>query len=387
MVNEKSLDKYFLIAPELSNVQHEFEKQYCTGNQVKRTQHHALTGGKLSRVTQNAVKLSAVFHEHGNPFESTDEDGIYNLLTKEVMAETATKDIIQRDELGQQMFEDFVKESLTEGKLSVWDKMTKKKLKTFKSANATTDIKIGDKMVKIKEERGLLQRFIVISRSRPELDLKECIGTYEFGVVPRSLFASDGSLLLAYDKASVLHHLEKLDTTQQVQADKDGSAGNDLSDNQAMEIPLQLADTSVKHAHMEPTDGPSSSRVIIIDGMAVVNSVTKTEEMKTCQDFSGAFIQIVCNMAAQYDEVRLVFDRYIKTSLKEQMRTKRTKGKSTYYHVKDNTLIQNISLKDFLSDIRTKDELTKYLAGKIVHHSKSCSNRLKKTLGDIGNTN
>ena len=257
--NEKSLDKYFLIAPELSNVQHEFEKQYCTGNQVKRTQHHELTGGKLSRVTQNAVKLSAVFHEHGNPFESTDEDEIYNLLTKEVMTETATKDIIQCDELGQQMFEDFVKERLTEGKLSVWDKMTKKKLKTFKSANATTDIKIGDKMVKIKEERGLLQRFIVISRSRPELDLKECIGTYEFGVVPRSLFASDGSLLLAYDKASVLHHLEKLDTTQQVQADKDGSAGNDLSDNQAMEIPLHLADTSVNHAHMEPTDAPSSS--------------------------------------------------------------------------------------------------------------------------------
>ena len=163
--NEKSLDKYFLIAPELSNVHHEFEKQYCTGNQVKRTQHHELTGGKLSRVTQNAVKLSAVFHEDGYPFESTDEDEIYNLLTKEVMTETATKDIIQRDELGQQMFEDFVKERLTEGKLSVWDKMTKKKLKTFKSANATTDIKIGDKMVKIKEERGLLQRFIVISRS------------------------------------------------------------------------------------------------------------------------------------------------------------------------------------------------------------------------------
>ena len=73
--------------------------------------------------------------------------------------------------------------------------------------------------------------------------------------------------------------------------------------------------------------------------------------MKTCQDFANAFLQIICNMAAQYDEVRLVFDQYRKTSLKEQMRTKRTKGKSTYYHVRDKTLIQNISLKDFLSDI------------------------------------
>ena len=38
--NEKSLDKYFLIAPELSNVQHEFEKEYCTGNMSKRTEHN-----------------------------------------------------------------------------------------------------------------------------------------------------------------------------------------------------------------------------------------------------------------------------------------------------------------------------------------------------------
>ena len=88
--------------------------------------------------------------------------------------------------------------------------MTKKKLNTFKTSNATVEINAGGKLVKIKEERGLLQRLIVISRSRPQLDLKECIGTYEFGVVPRSLFALDGTVMLAYDKAKILHHLELL---------------------------------------------------------------------------------------------------------------------------------------------------------------------------------
>ncbi len=60
-----------------------------------------------------------------------------------------------------------------------------------------------------------MQRLIVISRSRPQLDLKECIGTHEFGVVPRSLFASDGTDLLAYDKAKILHHLELLVSNEQ----------------------------------------------------------------------------------------------------------------------------------------------------------------------------
>ena len=63
---------------------------------------------------------------------------MFNLLTKAVINETNTNDILRRDEIGQQMFESFVTERLTEGKISVWDKMTKKKLGTFKTANAIT---------------------------------------------------------------------------------------------------------------------------------------------------------------------------------------------------------------------------------------------------------
>jgi len=46
--------------------------------------------------------------------------------------------------------------------------------------------------------------------------------------------------------------------------------------------------------------------------------------------------------------------------------------------VKHTTLFQNISLKDFLSDIRAKAELTEYLADKVVRHSRSSNYRLKK---------
>ena len=88
--------------------------------------------------------------------------------------------------------------------------MRKRKLGTFENSNSTTEVRTGDKLIKVKEERRLLQRLIIISRRRPDLDLKDCIGNYEFGIVPRSLFASDGSLLLPYDKAKILHHLEKL---------------------------------------------------------------------------------------------------------------------------------------------------------------------------------
>ena len=35
--NEKALDKFFLIAPELSKLLHEFAAEYCSDNNDKRT--------------------------------------------------------------------------------------------------------------------------------------------------------------------------------------------------------------------------------------------------------------------------------------------------------------------------------------------------------------
>ena len=106
--------------------------------------------------------------------------------------------------------------------------------------------------------------------------------------------------------------------------------------------------------------------------MALVNAIPKTEIIKTCKDFAQAFLDLLSNMAGDYDEVRLVFDRHVNSSRKEHMRRKRTKGKSTY------TLIQNVSLKDSLSNIKTKAQLTTYLAAKMTDHSKGPTNKLKK---------
>ena len=67
--------------------------------------------------------------------------------------------------------------------------------------------------------------------------------------------------------------------------------------------------------------------------MALVNSINKTDQIIYCSDFANAFIEKLINLSIGYNEVRLVFDQYKDSSLKEQMRKKRTKGKSTYYRI------------------------------------------------------
>ena len=58
------------------------------------------------------------------------------------------------------------------------------------------------------------------------------------------------------------------------------------------------------------TEGEKSiPKVLIIDGMAVVNRID-TEGLKTCKDFSRSFLQSIESMIKGYTEIRLIFDRY-----------------------------------------------------------------------------
>ena len=200
------------------------------------------------------------------------------------------------------------------------------------------------------------------------------------------LFASDGSLLLAYDKAKVLHQLEQLaensnhdmelvtqepscleNSTYQAIFNDGANHNTAIFDKQDTELSdhSSIKNTEESSPQINSQTGATFHlrimpihKDIIIDGMALVNKMTKTDQMKTCSDFAKLFIERLINIAAAYSEVKLVFDRYIKNPLKETLRQRMTKGKSTYYIGKDSTSIQHISLKDFLSNVKIKDELT-----------------------------
>ena len=96
-------------------------------------------------------------------------------------------------------------------KISLWDTMKKLKLKICSPWMKKTVVKIGDKVVKLREERQLLAQFLVIHQARPELlpNLPRSIGDCEMAVVPRSLFSCDSALLVPKDKRSFMSAIEK----------------------------------------------------------------------------------------------------------------------------------------------------------------------------------
>ena len=184
-------------------------------------------------------------------------------------------------------------------------------------------------IIQLKEEQTLLSRFLITARKRPEKDLEESIGNNEFSVMPKSMFTDDGQLLLSTDKAKILHQIES----------------------------LVKEESSVDVEYMDQ----DRKRVTVVDGMALVNRVHKNPGMKTWKEFAEGFVALMMTVSQGFDEIRLIFDRYIIQSLKSRARKKRTSGNKVRYKVSHDGNIDNVRLKQLLTHIETKRDLTIYL--------------------------
>ena len=125
----------------------------------------------------------------------------------------------------------------------------------------------------------------VVAKSRPEIDLKEAIGQYEFKLVPRSMFSADGGMLHCPSKSVLMNILDKLNSTP--------PADNTVSQNSSglQQLPVQ-------------------KKVCIIDGMAEVQALDKPCTIRYCTDLADHFVVHLFNEYSEHDELRLIFDRY-----------------------------------------------------------------------------
>ena len=138
-----------------------------------------------------------------------------------------------------------------------------------------------------------MNKLLVASRTRPDIDLPRHLGISKFSVMPLSLFMPGGSLHYPKDK--------------------------------------------------------------------VANS-----QITNCDDSAKCFTDMITNEIEDCDELWVGFDRYDSHSLKNNTRSNRAKGISgVHYNVSYTTRRSQLSLKQFLSSIITKNELTEYLSKKL----------------------
>jgi len=335
--NESALEKYFIIAPTLARVVEEFKDYAGVESREASSLHHELTGDKGTKLVQNAAKLVQVISKQGNPFEESD---MFNLVTFAVTPSEVRQNIENRDQLGRESIEKFVLSRMVEKTVGFWDPQKKNNIAYFRDVGPVVKAKVKGQLMSIKQERNLLSRLLVVAKSRPEFQVKDAIGEYEFDSTPPSNFQPDGSMIMLSGKSQVVQSV--------------------------MNLPLP---EDVNQPSEEDANGDTATPILIVDAMCIVNMVTKTDERFTAAHFAATFVEIIDSMSKPYKEIRVVFDQYLAGSLKETTRDKRTKKNTCiHYHVNDSTEIKNV--KSFLAHIDTKAELTQYLADKLLDHYK-----------------
>ena len=345
----ETLARFFLIAPEMSRLSQEAEKAAGVTPQ-SRKQHHELSESRTQREYKRIEQLETVLKD-SNPFQFQG-DQLLNIISKSVMPQSVHMDILQREEKGKDAYHSFVRDRI-QGPVILWEKMPKLNLKSWKSAVKTTKVVQGNRTIEMKENRSLFARMAIAARTRPDIDMKEAVGTYEFSSISRALFSLDGFLLPCNDKRKLLQILE---TMTEKTLEKEGSADTEG-------ITEVLCDEPIKPEEMK--------KVIFIDRMVIVQQVAATERnVKSCQEFSELYIKHLEKNFAIYDVMHLVFDHYdVDFSLKQATRNRRAeKTKDSISYVCTDTTQIRTSLPSFIGNTKTKGSLAGYLAEKVLEH-------------------
>ena len=160
--------RWFLIASDLSRLSNEAET-FAGIVSTKQTRHHDASPSVVQRYEQNVNKLRYILMVN-DPFTVAD-DVLMNIITKAVMLDPVKNAIIQRNFIGQEMFDKFVQERLVDKEMSIWSPMKKVKLLIWKSTRKVNKCTTSDKLVAMNDDRELFARFLVVILTRPELNL------------------------------------------------------------------------------------------------------------------------------------------------------------------------------------------------------------------------
>ena len=112
-------------------------------------------------------------------------ENVFNIMVTSFLEKDEELSYIK--DIGKSMYTSFLIELKVRVQFFVWYPLKTRELTTFKTALKILNIKLKDKVFKIKEERNLTTWLLVTSRCRPDIDTAELLNIHKFrciSVVP-----------------------------------------------------------------------------------------------------------------------------------------------------------------------------------------------------------
>ena len=88
-----------------------------------------------------------------NPF-THESNKLFNLVTKAVVPKKVQKDLVGQSDIGQKLFDTFVRDRIQSGRINLWSTMKKQKLQTWKSMAKKIKLSYTGEAVELQEDRN-----------------------------------------------------------------------------------------------------------------------------------------------------------------------------------------------------------------------------------------
>ena len=115
--NHNARRRFFLADPELSCLAKEFKDQFHDVGS-KAVEHHDLSPSKIRREHGTISRIKDAIQSHGNPF-AVEGNMTYNIITHVYIPDEYVPQILNTDDTGQKLYEDYVAERVN-GDVSLW---------------------------------------------------------------------------------------------------------------------------------------------------------------------------------------------------------------------------------------------------------------------------
>ena len=320
MQSPESLRRWCVAGPEMARMISEFELAMQSGRKTdKDTRHHDQTSTTQMTFAKNVKSMVEVIEEMGNPFTEDTKD-LLKLDTREIADEATIIAVQQAEEIGYTQYDNYVTERLL-GQKSISDTISKNKLPLFNRPPPKAQSKEKLQVSSLRNDCALFSRLYIACQTR-DGNLDEFF-KHENQAYPPSL-SQHGSLRLG-TKSDILSCVENCAQSQ--------------------------------------TSAPEIE-VTILDGAAVVHMLMPGIS-KTFDEYAqNVFLPYIQSHLHRSSRVDIVWDVYVKNSLKSQTRSKR--GKGIRRRVQGSQCIPS-NWQSFLRVEGNKTELFAFLARHVVH--------------------
>ena len=155
-VEDDELDKHFMIAPVKKIIVAQYHKQFnITPPKSSIHVHHQDNKRHVEFHNKSTSLYVACLKEFlNNP--RLDFDCTFNSMTHSVLNDA--EDLLNIDPIGDELMKEFIRTRKTGAAGSVWDLLPRRNLATFRNQAKVLKVPIKEKVVTLREVRGLINR-------------------------------------------------------------------------------------------------------------------------------------------------------------------------------------------------------------------------------------